>query len=390
MRLRLVAALPVLVLSFRCGAEPELSEPSHGDSGEADAGGTSGEGGVPSVGGGPVAGAPGEGGAGSPSEAGAGAGPRSFLDSDLVGPLPDRLSELGLYPELPSRETWHERAAYYEPRYPLWSNGSDKQRFIVLPLGASVDTSSPSWEFPSGTTFFKTFSYPDGGRSSTDGAARRAIETRVLRRTDEGYEFAAYRWNEDQADAELLDGQKPVRVSIEIDGESFEHQIPSRLECRTCHESQDARVIGFDALRLNHALAGTDDTQLTGLFEREVLSELPDDPGSIEHDDPRTREVLGYLQGNCTHCHNGSDGPSSAFDLRFPVALENLIGIETTSELFGGLRVSPGDPEASALYKGIARDVEDGDAQPMPPVGVQRVDAEAVTLIYDWISSLDL
>ena len=381
MRSRLVVALPLVVLSTQCGSDPEVSEPSQGQHGEA---GTNGEGGAPSEGGASAgAGAPSDGGAESSSEAGAGgAGPSSFLDSDLRGALPERLSALGLYPELPSRESWHERAAYYEPRYPLWSNGSDKQRFIVLPEGASVDTSGSSWEFPVGTTFFKTFSYLEGKERD------RAIETRVLRRTDDGYEFAAYRWLSDQTDAELLDGQKSVRVAVELDGESFEHQIPSRLECRTCHESQEPRVIGFDELRLNHALEGAESTQLAALFEREVLSESPEEPASIEHEDPTTRKVLEYLHGNCAHCHNGSDGPSSAFDLRYPVALENLIGVETTSELFGGLRVSPGEPEASALYKGITRNVEGGDAQPMPPVGVQRVDTEAAALFYDWISSL--
>jgi hypothetical protein len=352
--------------------------PTESDAGGA--GGESGDGGVATSGG-----APSEGGAGAGSEAGAGAGgSSSFLDGDLDGPLPTRLSELGLYPDPEVRSTFHARAVYYEPGYPLWSNGSAKQRFIALPRGASVDTSSASWEFPVGTLFLKTFSYPDGSNGE------RAIETRVLRRTDESYEFAVYRWNEEQTDADLLDGKKSIPVEVEIDGERFEHEIPSTLQCRSCHESQDARVIGFDALRLNHALEGATETQLVALSDRGVLSELPDEAPVIEADDATTREALGYLQGNCVHCHNGSDGPASAFDLHYPVALENLIGVETTSELFGGLRVSPGDPEGSALYRGIAGDVEGGDAQPMPPVGVQRIDPDAVTLFYDWILALDI
>jgi hypothetical protein len=375
MLLRSVALLLLLVLSFQCGTEE--SEPSSAEPETSGAGGEGGESGAAIAGG-----ASSDGGAGSPSDASAGAGPRSFLDGDIEGPLPARLSELGLYPKLPTRDVWHERATFYEPRYPLWSNGSEKQRFIALPPGASVDTSSSVWEFPRGTTFFKTFSYPD------ENGRERAVETRVLRRTEKGYEFFAYRWNQDQSDAELLDGNTSVPVSVEIDGERFEHEIPSRLQCRACHESQEVRVIGFDELRLNHALEGEKETQLEALFERHVLSALPEDPPSIESDDPLKREVLEYLQGNCAHCHNGSDGPSSAFDLRYPVALQNLIGVETTSELFGGLRVSPGDPEGSALYRGITRDVESGDAQPMPPLGVQRVDPDAVRLFYDWIFSL--
>ncbi len=64
---------------------------------------------------------------------GGGGGPSSFIDGDLEGPLPKRLSELGLYPEPKTRSSFHARAVYYEPRYPLWSNGSEKQRFIVSP-----------------------------------------------------------------------------------------------------------------------------------------------------------------------------------------------------------------------------------------------------------------
>jgi hypothetical protein len=375
MRLRLVAAISVVALSFQCGTDAEPVEPSPGEPSESDWGGAGGESGAPSD-----AGAPNEAGSGGASEGGA--GPSSFIDRDLEGPLPARLSELGLYPQPKVRDRVHARAVYYEPRYPLWSNGSAKQRFMVLPRGSSVDTSSSSWVFPEGTTFFKTFSYPAGG-------SERAIETRVIRRRSDAYEFAVYRWNEAQNDADLLDGKASVRVSVEVDGDRFDHEIPSTLQCRSCHESQDARIIGFDALRLNHPLEGVSETQLEALHDRGVLSELPDAAPAVEAEDPTTREVLGYLQGNCAHCHNGSDGPSSAFDLRYPVALENLIGVETTSELFGGLRVSPGDPEGSALYRGIAADVEDGDAQPMPPVGVQRVDPGAVSLFYDWILALE-
>lgn len=371
MRLRLVVVLPIFALLLECETESasDAQEPAAPRVVERGAAGEGGEGGS--------AGAAGELGE---LEAGAGGAearddaPSSFLDGDLQGPLPERLSELGLYPILAQRTKVHSRAIAYEPRYPLWSNGSAKQRFVVLPRGATIDSSKTPWEFPEGTLFFKTFSYPEETRGE------RAIETRVLRRARDGYEFATYRWNEAQTEAELLDGKKSVPVSVELGAERFDHEIPSTLQCRSCHESQVTSVLGFEALQLNHRPQGANQTQLVALFERGVLKTLPNPAPKISADSELEREVLGYLQGNCVHCHNGSDGPASAFDMSYPVALKNLIGVETTSELFGGLRVSPGDPKGSALYRGIVRDVEGGDAQPMPPLGVQRVDPAAVTL----------
>ena len=80
-----------------------------------------------------------------------------FID-DPTEPFPERISELGLYTSLPDRDVVTERAFSYEPLYPLWSNGSEKARYLVLPAGSRIDNSDrDSWRFPIGTLFFKTF-----------------------------------------------------------------------------------------------------------------------------------------------------------------------------------------------------------------------------------------
>ena len=314
-----------------------------------------------------------------------GAAPQtSWLDA--TGRLPPTLEETGLYADLTDLGSYDERAILYQPGHALWSNGSVKQRFIVLPKGAQVDTQDRgAWQFPEGTVFFKTFSYED--EEAKDGL--RPIETRVLQKTAEGWEFHAYLWARDRSSAKLLDGVFTTPVQVEYEGETFEHVVPARLDCRTCHESQPVRVIGFDELRLNSPLVAGGPSQLTSLYARGVLSELPDDPDEIVHADDTTREVLGYLQGNCAHCHNGWQGPSSAFDLRHDVALENLISVDTTSELLSGVRVVPGDPEASALFRALSRDAAFPDGAVMPPVGVDLVDRKAVALFRGWIEALD-
>jgi hypothetical protein len=303
------------------------------------------------------------------------------------GPLPETMAELGLYPKPGDLGRVHPRALPYEPAYPLWSNGSEKQRFLVLPDGAGVDASeSDAWSFPLGTLFLKTFSYPPPGDAS---GKLRPLETRVIRSGEDGFEYAVYLWDEAGESASLIDLKNKTLVPVELDGEAFEHEVPSKLQCRMCHESKLGTIIGFREIQLGALPASGGETELEKLARRSVFtSELAAEPERIEHDDPLTLEVLGYLQGNCVHCHNGGEGSSTAFDMRHDVALENLISRDSEGELLSGIRVVPGDPEASLVYLTLDRRSEEGEILPMPPVGVQREDARALELFRSWIEAL--
>lgn len=307
--------------------------------------------------------------------------PGTFLAGDRLGELPESLAELGLSSSLVDGTETHGAAIPFAPAYPLWTNGATKRRSLLLPAGKRVDTSAEPWSFPPGTVLAKTFFYPD------ESARPSPVETRILRRGASDWDYAVYLWNEDARDATLLDGRAPVSVPVTLEGESFDHLVPSRLQCRSCHESRDGVVLGFDAFRLDHRLEGESETQLDGLRSRGALSHPPPEPGKIAAPDELTRSVLGYFEGNCTHCHNGGDGPASAFSLRHEVALQNLIDVEATSELVGGIRVRSGDPEQSGLFLALSR-ADVTSAQPMPPLGVERVDAAAVEMFRSWITGL--
>src|SRR5205085_7601691 len=68
------------------------------------------------------------------------------------------LSSRGLYSDIAARKVV-PGAFEYKPDYPLWSDGADKRRWIILPEGAEIDTSDMAhWVFPLGTKFFKQFS----------------------------------------------------------------------------------------------------------------------------------------------------------------------------------------------------------------------------------------
>lgn len=305
----------------------------------------------------------------------------SFLAGERLGPLPDTLAELGLFPDLEALEEPHVDAISFRPAHRLWTNGASKQRLLFLPPGTSVDTSAVPWRFPRGAVLAKTFFYPGRHDRPTP------VETRILRHGAAGWDYAVYLWNEEATDAALLDGAAPVPVAVTIGEERFEHVVPSTLQCRSCHESAPGMVLGFDELRLAEPREPGEVTQLERFYEDGWLGALPEQPARIIAEDEATRSVLGYLEGNCTHCHNGGDGPASAFDLRHPVALEHLVDVPTTSELVGGWRVRSGAPEESGLFLALSR-AEVTTAQPMPPLGVERVDEAAVELFRAWITGL--
>lgn len=100
--------------------------------------------------------------------------------------LPQRLQDTGLYATGRSGRT-AAAVLSFSPRYPLWTDGTDKRRWIQLPPGSHIDASEPdAWQFPAGTRLWKEFCY--GGRP---------VETRLIERPADGqWRFATYVWND--------------------------------------------------------------------------------------------------------------------------------------------------------------------------------------------------
>jgi hypothetical protein len=284
---------------------------------------------------------------------------RSFYD-DPTQPLPATLSELGI-----DATSAPDPLIAYAPVWPFWSSGSEKTRFAFLP--APIDTEiADAWGFPTGTTFFKTFAY--------DG---RPIETRVLRLLDT-WTFDVYRWADDGRDATLAD----LTSNAPVDIAEGTHTIPSRIDCRTCHESAPVPALGFSELQLG-------DATLALLDDRGLRTQANPTPERIPDTDPVTYQVLGLFHGNCVQCHHQGSGPNNSFDLRHQVALANTIDHPTESSASAaGIRVVPGDPEQSILWLAFARDRTNPEVKPMPPLGIDRGDAVGVEVVRSWIASL--
>jgi len=310
--------------------------------------------------------------------------------------LPTTLAQAGLY----RADAWgqlQEAAVFYVPQYPLWSDGADKKRWVVLPPHASIDGSQPDrWEFPVGTRFFKEFSV--AGK----------VETRMIeKRADGSYGYAAYVWDEAETEAVLAAPAGEVVQGKRTYGEPY--LVPAEAECRACHEGRTASpILGFGALQLStdrdpgaaHADAPPDEAvDLRDLIERELLEGYPADSVAprIGAPNPTARAAAGYLFGNCAHCHN-AEGPLADIGLNFDQSVVDAQAYArlraaalAPTELFQlpgethARRAIPGDAARSAI---TLRMNSRSPITQMPPLGTSRVDTEGVRLISDWINSL--
>jgi hypothetical protein len=277
---------------------------------------------------------------------------------------PATLSAAGLYADL-AGEVLVEGTIATTPRYPLWSDGADKRRWVHIPPGATVDTTDPDhWVFPEGTLAFKEFT-KDGVR----------VETRRMEKRADGWTFVSYLWREDGTDADAVPDGVP-------DARGTSHDVPDQQVCALCHVGPADLLLGVDAIQLDEA------TQALLPLTAAVPATVPGDDG--------TREALGYLHGNCGSCHRAGALGGERSGLLLDVAV-GLVDPAEAAALVTGLGkvarhvvggtdvvVVPGDPAASQLWHRMGlRDLE-----AMPPRGTEVVDDAGMNVIGAWISAL--
>jgi hypothetical protein len=311
-------------------------------------------------------------------------------------PFPTSLASTGLYSDFAGKLV-DPANLHYLPQYPLWSDGAAKSRWIRLPSGTAIDASDPDvWLFPAGTKIWKEFSF-----------GRHRVETRLIESLGNGeLRFAAYAWNADETEAVLVpETGRPDAVEI---APGIRHDIPSVYDCRACHVSRIAEVLGFSALQLSpdrdpnapHATAVTPGmANLDTIMDRGLLRNFPaewrDRPPRITAT-PTARAALGTLHANCGNCHN-ANSPLIArgLILRHSVApgahgepaIVTGVNIPTLYPIPGvppgqAMMIRPGDPARSAVvYRMSTRN----PLRQMPPLGTKIVDAESLAVIKRWI-----
>jgi uncharacterized repeat protein (TIGR03806 family) len=297
------------------------------------------------------------------------------------GPFPAKLSETGLFADLPNLVP-ADGALPYAVRTPLWSDGADKSRFVLLPSGAPMTyAAEDAFGLPPGAYVVKTFS-----------VRGRRLETRVIERTDSGFEASTYRWQDDLADASLVTQRESVAVLGRRGFQTW--TFPSPADCRKCHTDAAGFLLGVTSRQVMPARGGGDLVAkwaargvLTGTVppRRERPVSLPvKGAGRVE------ARVRSYLAANCAACHRpGAPLDGGALDLRAATPLDatGLVGGAPQHGdlgIAGAEIVAPGDPSKSVLWQRMRLR---GPTQ-MPSLATALPDAAAVKLVAAWIRRL--
>ncbi|BCD97028.1 hypothetical protein [Marinagarivorans cellulosilyticus] len=297
-----------------------------------------------------------------------------FYELNEVKPARSDLPKSGVQGAGKANSRRHLFAAY-SPQYPLWSDGSQKRRWIYIPGKKKINTRYPdSWVFPKGTKIWKEFSFDEA-------EGNRKIETRYMeKRKDGSWVMQSFVWNDNQTLATAAP-EEGIQGHYEID-EGVYYDIPPAFACLLCHDKagldvgpKKTPVLGFSALQLSDnrdpdAIHG--EALEPGMITLEGLQslnrvtrkmpEMPQIPDSEAY--PLQRSVLGYLHTNCGSCHNetGLAEISTFSDFHHPAHAQHIQQNGTFKTSMGRpisnwlmpdgspeLIIKPGDSENSAL-----------------------------------------
>jgi hypothetical protein len=280
----------------------------------------------------------------------------------------------------------------YTVRSPLWSDGSVKDRFLVLPPGSAIDfVDNGVWGWPAGAVLVKNFSLE---LASGDIAL---VETRfMLVDAEQRWTFVSYEWNDD-GDAQRISKFHSRTLDV-AGGTTLRYDFPDEQGCRACHgqfalgprTDQMNYGVSYDGELLNQleALASI------GVFAQSDVpdpAQLPALPLPADATAPIDQRARSYLHGNCAHCHRpgGWAPPNMDMDLRITTPFEDarLCGVPRQFDTVyaGDYRIAPGDLSESAVFNRMLL----LDLGRMAPLGTNAIDPLVEPTVGAWIGGLD-
>lgn len=312
--------------------------------------------------------------------------------------FPATLSATGLFTDV---ATLTPAAALipYEVNMPLWSDGAEKQRWMMIPGDGTPDTAaeritysdSGRWNLPVGSVLVKHFALPGGAK----------LETRVLVRGSDGeWGGVTYRWRADGSEADLLEGG--ANETMTIGGDTVDYLFPARAQCNSCHSTLAGGVLGLTTRQFNRSILypatgrtanqvetlsklGLIETKQSEVSLRNALTSADREDETVADED----FVRSYLDSNCSHCHLPG-GNRALFDARLttPLAFQNLLCGRVNDDLgiTGSAVIKPGLPSQSVMLSRMNTIA----GHRMPPIGRGRIDDEAVVRLANWISGMEV
>ena len=333
--------------------------------------------------------------------------PNDSGDPERTAPL--LLSEIDAFPNLLAVEAM-EGLVTYDVIQPFWSDGALKKRWMAIPNDGIPNapteqitySEEDSWGFPIGTVFIKHFEI---ALDETVEENPHRLETRFFVHGEDGTWYGlTYRWNADQTDATLVEApgaSETLTITTAQGPRTQTWTYPSRLDCMTCHAAENGSVLGANSRQLNHVIyyPDVDDNanQLVELHRRGFLNtDLPNINTVLtltrvsDTQAPVENRARSYLDVNCGYCHKEAGTGRGFFDARYSVELDNqnLIDGALIDPLgIDGARViAPGDTTQSVAY---VRMTSLNEEVMMPPIAKNRIDTSAISLMRDWILSME-
>ena len=296
----------------------------------------------------------------------------------------------------------------YEPISSLFTDYAVKERFVWVPVGetASFDQNNKSLDFPTGSALIKMFYYNNVLPTNTT----KIIETRVMVKTQNGWDFAEYEWNEAQTEASLETTEDGgyTEVNWLQDGQErfVNYRIPAKQQCVICHSNDFETVpLGIKPQNINSFLTYDDgpSNQLQKLIDFGYLEDaLPSNITTVvdweDASNSLEQRAKSYLDINCGNCHiDGGQGDYRAIRLGYTDTLNNdenagvCVEGDTPIPVGGGTfitkLIAPEDSENSIIYYRMS--VTGDEAYKMPQFGQSLVHTEALALMEDWINSIN-
>ncbi|MEO2047841.1 MAG: SO2930 family diheme c-type cytochrome, partial [Pirellulales bacterium] len=330
--------------------------------------------------------------------------PNSHTAVAIYRGAPKKLSEWALFQGNGSTQAPVDGVVPYDLNTPLFSDYTNKYRFIRIPPGTSIKyTSSGPLEFPEGTAIAKTFAYPIDMTDPAQG--ERLLETRIEFLRDGNWYGFSYLWNDEQTEAMLTLGGKEIKVSwIHRDGRNRtnRYEIPNANQCLDCHSRNKRYVpIGTTASNMNREFKFGEGSknQLDSMAAKKLLVGLPkidQRPVLPQYDNPDSGKLAprarAWLHVNCAHCHNPEGtARTTGLDLRLTQADPSKLGFWKTPVAAGhgtGGReydIVPGHPDKSILlYRMESLD----PSVRMPNISRNLVPVEATAMIREWIAKM--
>lgn len=312
--------------------------------------------------------------------------------------FPTTLSATGLFADLASL-TPVPPMIPYDVNMPLWSDGAEKQRWMMIPGDGTPSSAaerityseSGRWNLPVGSVLVKHFSLPGGER----------LETRVLVRGSNGeWGGVTYRWRSDGSDADLL--EEGANETLTIGGDTVNYLFPSRAQCNTCHSTLAGGVLGLTTRQFNRSAfypstgrtahqietlskLGFIETKQSQVSLRNALTSADREDAGVSDEN----FVRSYIDSNCSHCHMPG-GNRALFDARVttPLAFQSLLCGPVNDDLgiSGSTVIKPGLPGHSVMLNRV----NTTGGHRMPPIGSGRIDDEAVVRLANWISGMEV